>query len=287
MIKNQTMDVLTLAGAAGVAWLRNGWALLRQRPLIWLVILFAYLLISMALYVFLPLIGLILFYLVDPIFVVGFMLGCRALDTGHPLEVTHLFAAFRRNAARLVTIGGINLIGRILIFGAMGLLFVNSGYMDYLDLLEQGNFEVLLSAGVELQMVLWLAVLTGLMLPLYMAYWFAPALVEFDEIEPVDAMRLSFLGCLRNLKAFLVYGLAFLATMLLFFLAVAVIGAVLGLLAMLLGNGILAKLLIALVGLGLALLCWIGVQGLIATTQYASYLQVFRPGGDQDGMMAL
>jgi uncharacterized membrane protein len=40
-----------------------------------------------------------------------------------------------------------------------------------------------------------------------MAVWFAPALVVLRGIEPLDAMRLSFNGCLRNFVPFLVYGL--------------------------------------------------------------------------------
>ena len=40
-----------------------------------------------------------------------------------------------------------------------------------------------------------------------MAVWFAPALVVFHEFGPLAAMKQSFSGCLRNIPAFLVYGL--------------------------------------------------------------------------------
>lgn len=255
--------------------------------MVWLAIFFTYLLISLSLYLLLPLIGLILFYLVDPLFVAGFMIGCKAVDSNQKLEIAHLFSAFKHNASRLVTLGGINLVGRIIIFGAIGLFFVDSGYDTYLDKIEQGHFEWLFSSGVELKVLAWLLVLAAVMLPLYMAYWFSPALVEFDEIEPFDAIRLSFKGCLRNTKAFLFYGLSFLAVITGFFLAVSIIGAALGLLTMLLGNGVFTKIFIGYIGLTLALLCWIGVQVLMATTQYMSYQAIFRSQEESSGMLAL
>lgn len=255
--------------------------------MVWGAIFFAYLLISLALYFFLPLIGLILFYLIDPIFVAGFMIGFKALENSQELEIGHLFSAFKQNASRLVTIGGINLVGRIIIFGLMGLMFVNSGYEPYLDMVEKGNYDRLFSAGMEAKFLVWLLALTSLMLPMYMAYWFSPALVEFDDIEPFDAMRLSVKGCLRNAKAFLMYGISFLAVVIAFFLTVSVIGALLGLFTVLLGNGIALKIFIGSVGLVLALLCWAGVQVLLAATQYVSYRTIFRTPEESDGMMAL
>ena len=48
----------------------------------------------------------------------------------------------------------------------------------------------------------------ALMLPLFMAMWFAPALVVFNERGVLEAMKESFRGCLRNIVPFLVYGLA-------------------------------------------------------------------------------
>jgi uncharacterized membrane protein len=57
-----------------------------------------------------------------------------------------------------------------------------------------------------------LAILVGLLvflllyLPLVMAIWFAPALVVLRGVAPLDAMRLSFNGCMRNIVPFLLYG---------------------------------------------------------------------------------
>jgi uncharacterized membrane protein len=56
-------------------------------------------------------------------------------------------------------------------------------------------------------MTLAMLVMFALLLPLMMALWFAPALVVFHERGPVEAMKESFVGCLKNIVPFLVYGL--------------------------------------------------------------------------------
>ena len=55
-----------------------------------------------------------------------------------------------------------------------------------------------------------LAGLVGLALgiPIYMAIWFAPALVVLNEMGVGEALRASFLACLKNVVPFLVYGVA-------------------------------------------------------------------------------
>lgn len=49
-------------------------------------------------------------------------------------------------------------------------------------------------------------VMLVLMVPLAMAVWFAPALVVFQNVAPLEAMKASFFACLKNIVPFLVYG---------------------------------------------------------------------------------
>jgi uncharacterized membrane protein len=43
-----------------------------------------------------------------------------------------------------------------------------------------------------------------------MALWFAPALVVLRGLAPMAAVRESFLGCLKNMVPFLIYGIVLL-----------------------------------------------------------------------------
>jgi uncharacterized membrane protein len=52
-----------------------------------------------------------------------------------------------------------------------------------------------------------LLVVALLLIPVLMAFWFAPPLVALHGQAPFDALKMSYRGCLRNMGAFLVYGL--------------------------------------------------------------------------------
>jgi uncharacterized membrane protein len=47
----------------------------------------------------------------------------------------------------------------------------------------------------------------GALIPLMMAYWFAPILVVFHDLTAADAMKTSFNACLNNILPFTVYSL--------------------------------------------------------------------------------
>lgn len=64
----------------------------------------------------------ICFTLISPAFLAGIMLGCKDMEQGKPIELKHLFIAFKTNPAPLITIGGIYLIGQILIIGLVMLI---------------------------------------------------------------------------------------------------------------------------------------------------------------------
>jgi hypothetical protein len=55
-------------------------------------------------------------------------------------------------------------------------------------------------------MLIALLVAFALLIPLLMAYWFAPALVVLRNMSAMDAMKLSFVGCLRNMWPFTIFG---------------------------------------------------------------------------------
>lgn len=55
-------------------------------------------------------------------------------------------------------------------------------------------------------MALALTVGFALYLPLLMLIWFAPLLVVFHDLNPLEAMKQSFFACVSNWLPFLVYG---------------------------------------------------------------------------------
>lgn len=181
-----------------------------------------------------PVLGPLLFNLLSPLLFAGLMIGCRALENGEPLEFAHLFAGFRQQAAPLVTVGGVYLVGTIIVVGIV--LAIAGGSTPPAVLPRPGtDIETLRVAARS--MALAFAVGAAVYLPLLMLIWFAPLLVVFNGLAPVAAMRLSFAACVRNMLPFLVYSAAILLLWLVLSLP-AVLGAVGGLLviALLVGS---------------------------------------------------
>ncbi len=223
------MVVRVVASGRGWDWLVEGFALFRKAPAMWVALMALLALIWLA-SLFIPLLGPLLFHLLSPLFFAGLMTGCRALDSGEPLEIRHLFEGFRQQAAPLVTIGGVYLVGTVIV---MGIVLITAGGSMLPTVLSKGagvDIETLRAALRSLAIAL--AVGAVVYLPLIMLIWFAPPLVAFEGVAPLAAMKLSFSACLRNTMPFLVYGLAILGVWLLLSLPAAAgpFGAVIGIL---------------------------------------------------------
>jgi hypothetical protein len=148
--------------------------------------------------------GAVATFLLMPLFVGGLMLGCQALQGGGELELNHLFAGFKTHTANLVVLGALAIGGWIIVIlpviaivGAGAIFGAMRG--DAAGVAAIGGSFLL--AGL---------VAMALSIPIYMALWFAPALVVLRGLAPVAALKESFLGCLKNIIPFLIYGLVML-----------------------------------------------------------------------------
>jgi uncharacterized membrane protein len=195
--------------ARGYNWWAGGWRLFTRAPLVWIVmvIIFAAIVIVLSL---IPIFGQLASMLLSPVFAAGILLGCRDLDQGRALTIRHLFAGFGERLTPLVVVGLLYLAGWLAItlvcvvallsvVGLSGLLAASNGDP------AQTAFALLGTAGIGAILVLLVA--AALLIPLLMAYWFAPALIVFRGDEPVAAMRNSFTASMRNIPPFLLYGL--------------------------------------------------------------------------------
>jgi len=214
-----------VAAGRGWQWLVEGFGLFRKSPAMWIALTVALALLWVASLI-IPVLGPLLFNLMSPVLFAGLMIGCRALENGEPLEVAHLFAGFKQQAAPLVTVGGVYLVGTVIVVGIV--LVIAGGSMPPSVLPKPGTDIETLRAAVR-SMALALAVGATVYLPLLMLIWFAPLLVVFNGLAPVAAMKLSFAACVRNTLPFVVYGAAILLLWLVLSLPAA-LGAIGGLL---------------------------------------------------------
>ncbi len=178
-------------------WIAEGFRLFRRSPLNWMMLSAIWLLVAFAL-VAIPTLGQLILYLLTPALGGGLLLGCRALEQGGRLLPNHLVAGLQSHAAPLVTVGGVYLIGNVLAFGAFMAL---GGGKIIAAALQRSSDPGAPPPNVPTDPLL----AVFLLLPLFMAVIFAPALVVFRGVPAVDAMKTSFLACWRNLLPVLLF----------------------------------------------------------------------------------
>jgi uncharacterized membrane protein len=236
------MNYQRLPAGHGWQWLKLGYALFMKAPLLWIVLLMICFIAAAGLSA-VPVVGEPLASLLMPVVIAGLMSGCRALEQDDELELPHLLSGFRQHTAQLVTLGGISLVGQLLIFGVMMLI----GGATLVSLLMSGqppeDPQILAQAiaGAGFSALVGLALFAILM----MAMQFAPMLVYFDGVAPVEALKLSLRAFLANFAPMLVYG----ATLLLL--------------------GLLASMPM--------MLGWLILLPVVMASMYASYRQIFIP----------
>lgn len=235
----------------GAAWWTEAWRLFAPAAGTWILIAVVGFMVNLVL-AFVPLLGNIAGQLLFPVFAGGLMLGCRAIDRGETLTVGHLFAGFGERLGPLIIVGLVyTAIAVAIALAVFGLLLAFFGAAIVSQLWQLQSLEDPLAI-VSMLGSLLLAVMVGalvfllLYLPLLMAVWFAPALVVLRGVAPLDAMRLSFRGALRNFMPFLVYGL------------VGVVLAIMATVPLLLG--------------------WLVLAPMTITSLYASYSDIYEDG---------
>ena len=186
----------------GWTWIAGGWELFKRQPGIWIAMAVIVIVIS-AVFFFMHAFGTILGILLTPVFTAGVVIGAKALDEGRKLEIAHLFAGFTNRFGALIAVGAIYLALLLAIVVVSALV---TGVSVWVMLSASPDLtSATLSAMLSI-LLAWLIAL-GLMVPVVMAVWFAPPLVVFNELGAFDALKASFLGCLKNMVPFLIYGL--------------------------------------------------------------------------------
>jgi len=200
------MEPQRLTAGQGWQWIKRGFALFMKAPLLWIVLLFICLAAAITISS-IPVIGEPLVSLLMPVILAGLMSGCRALSQDEELELAHLFSGFKQHVSQLVTLGGISLVSQYLILGLM----MAVGGATLVGILMSGQPET--DPNVLMQAVAGagFAVLLGIVLfsLLMMAMQFAPLLVYFRNVPPIEAMKLSLRAFLYNALPMLVYGITF------------------------------------------------------------------------------
>lgn len=182
---------------AGWTWISQGFGLFKLSPGGWILMLIVGLIVMIGLN-FIPVIGQLFGMLTTYVWLGGIMLGCRDQELGKPMTVEHLFAGFSNNVGKLI------LLSVMMTAASMAIMFVALGSL-YFSILtgDAAGSQEMMNDPIGILSSMLFAFL--FMIPLIMAVWFAPALIVLNNVSIGQAIKLSFIGCLKNILPFLLY----------------------------------------------------------------------------------
>lgn len=201
------MKLNVVPASTGALWVRQGMRAFWKQPLALSGLFFMFMTI-MSLSSLVPVVGSFVALALLPAASLGLMAATREVDLGK-FPMPYILAAglrFGKERKRDMLI-----LGVLYAFGFIGVMMVSA-------MVDGGEFARLYLMGDELdvetlskpefQDAMWLSMV--LYLPLSAVFWHAPALVHWHAVPAIKSMFFSLVACLRNWRAFVVFGLVWL-----------------------------------------------------------------------------
>ena len=211
------MKLNIVPARTGLLWVRLGMQTFMKQPLALAALVFMYSTIAVAMLI-IPLIGPFLMMGLVPMGTLGLMAATKVAETrAFPMPAV-LLTAFRASRER---VRSMFVLGALYAASLLLIALLVSWMID-VPTTGKGAAEVLESPEFRMVM-LWSAVLY---LPVSLAFWHAPALVHWHGVPPVKSLFFSFVACIRNARAFTMYGLAWFGVIVVIVAASTVAGLV-------------------------------------------------------------
>ena len=190
-----------IAASGGIEWIKEGFNFFKQAPLAWILMTVVLMILSIVLSI-IPL-GSLVLNILNPVLIGGFMIACYKLTQNEEISVNDLFSGFKHRFGRLAAVGGIYLLSMTIIVVVLaGLVFAIMGQQKLVAVMNSHDPTLIVA-----NFSIFFLIMLGIMMVVSMAYLFAPVLVVMHDVTAIEAMKMSFSGCLRNILAFFVYGI--------------------------------------------------------------------------------
>jgi hypothetical protein len=246
------MKLRIVPARTGITWVKGGIRVLWRQPMA-LSALFFMTMATMSIVTMFPLIGPALALTLLPSATLAMMVASAEAMQGRSPTPAVLLMAFRTGRQRLrdmAILGVLYAVGFLLVI-AISALF-DGGQFAQVYLGGEPLTQELAESG-EFQLAMWVAM--ALYLPLSLLFWHAPGLVHWHGVPPAKSLFFSFVACVRNLGAFTVYGLGWLAVFALGGVAMSLITALLAVLGLGSAPSVMGGAMVAL-AMMLAAMCF-------------------------------
>lgn len=212
-----------LPARAGWLWIKEGFELFRKQPAEISALFLGYMMLMIGVGV-VPLVGQLLPLVLVPVFAMAFMQACADIEQGKKVYPNLLLTGFRSPAFKnLMKLGLLYLAASVVAVGASAL--VDGGvFWSIITGNQTVDAETVRGTNLSLAMMLSAAVYT----PAAMAFWYAAPLIAWQNMGVGKAIFYSFVAVRRSARAFIVYGLSWVA---LGVVAPAIVSSIVGALA--------------------------------------------------------
>lgn len=187
----------------GIVWVRAGVRVFMRQPLAMTGLFFMFM-TGLSLLAWVPLVGALLALVLVPAATLGLMAATQEVEAGRFPMPSCLLVAFRQGpkATRaMLTLGALYAASLLLIMAVSAL--VDGGHLARLYI-QGGGLAPELLTEPRLHTAMWLSTL--LYVPVSLAFWHAPALLHWHGVPPFKSLFFSLVAVLRNLPAFMLYG---------------------------------------------------------------------------------
>ena len=270
------MKLQIVPPGTGIQWLRLALMTFRAQPMA-LAALFVLALVAMSLLSVLPLIGPVMAQGLMPALTLTMMVASAETIRGRRPTMSLLLIAFRSGSQRrqsMLTLCAMFSVGFFIILGLSTLIDDGAFAQAFLGI-EPVTQELV--DNPEFRAAMWLCML--LLMPLTVLFWHAPGLVHWHNIAPVKALFFSIVAWVRNIRAFCVFGLAWLG---LVFAVVIGMTLVVGLFTMII-QGLTGDATMGIMtGRFIVTLCTVGLATIFLCSIVFSFRDCFTPPDQPD-----
>jgi hypothetical protein len=246
------MDARRLPARHGILWLLAGFALFRRHPPLMTALTFGYLLTVLVVNL-VPMIGPFILPLLLPTLTVMLANGCRAVERRQSFDSDTLGVGIGAQRLGLLRLGILHLVGS-------SLLVLISG----IALGEPINLKDGMDADEAAAFLADMGVIVVLASPLLMAFWFAPLLTAWDGVSAGKSCSSASSPAGATGVAFAMYGLA-----------LALVGAVLPGLILIVAGTLISQSLLSILSVALRMLLIFVLAPTMVASVYLSYRDVF------------
>ncbi len=212
------MNLNIVPARTGVQWVRAGVQTFFRQPLALVGLFFMYMAV-MLIVSQLPAIGVLLAGVLVPASTLGLMAATREAAQGRFPMPTVLASAFRAGQQRMKAMLALGLAYAVL--STLVSLTVSALMPTPEAPAQAGTAAAQQVSGAVLLTLL-------LHLPIFLMFWHAPALVHWHGVTPAKSLFFSIVACLRNARAFLVYGLAWAGLVMAMGMVIAIFATLVG-----------------------------------------------------------